>query len=535
MSTPYQEFLKTCQLYGDHDFLHIPHIAASAYSESDITFTYLQMFALVDACAYNYQEKGYGVGHRVALFLENRANFFIQWLALNKIGCSIIPLNPSFNAEKLAYVINHSDTDLIVALENKITLVKNSVKLSGCSIPIVNVDDMHLLPSTKVQAKKNSIDESTESGLLYASSSGQIPKACILSNDYFIQLGTWYRDLGGLCELTAGKERLITPFPTVHMNGLVLSTMAMIMSGNCLIQLDYFRAETWWKTVKDSRATAIHYLGGIISQLMALPENKGDFIPQVKFGLGAGVNPIQHSAFEARFGFPLIELWAMAEVGGGGVTCANIDKHRYVGTRCFGKPSSKVEFKLVDNKLNAVSVGEIGELLIRSKEGNAQKGFFSGYLKDDEASSKVWEDGWFHTGDIVYEGAEGVLHFFDRKENVIYRNNQAISTLEIETILAGDKAIRDIIVMPVPDKQTVNEIMACIILKKEEIESCELAEAIILRSLTYLAKYKLPAYIVFINRFIEPTETRLSRADIKTNGLKCFNSGDVYNLCHLKQ
>ena len=74
-------------------------------------------------------------------------------------------------------------------------------------------------------------------------------------------MGEWYRDLGGVCTLVPGEERLLTPLPMVHMNAMATSTMGMIMTGGCIIQLDRFHPRSWWDTVKESRATALHYLG----------------------------------------------------------------------------------------------------------------------------------------------------------------------------------------------------------------------------------------------------------------------------------
>jgi long-subunit acyl-CoA synthetase (AMP-forming) len=67
----------------------------------------------------------------------------------------------------------------------------------------------------------------------------------------------------------------------------------------------------------------------------------------VRFGYGANANPKDHAAFEARFGFPLVEAWAMTETGGGALVAASREP-RHVGTRCFGFPKDDLEIKLGD-------------------------------------------------------------------------------------------------------------------------------------------------------------------------------------------
>ena len=44
--------------------------------------------------AKRYEQAGYGLGHRVALLVENRPDYFIHLFALNAVGASVVPVNP---------------------------------------------------------------------------------------------------------------------------------------------------------------------------------------------------------------------------------------------------------------------------------------------------------------------------------------------------------------------------------------------------------------------------------------------------------
>src|SRR3990172_4711155 len=113
--------------------------------------------------------------------------------------------------------------------------------------------------------------------------------------------------------------------------------------------------------------------------LLAQPEGPFDRAHRVRFGYGANANPKDHAAFEARFGFPLIEGWAMTETGGGAVVSASREP-RHVGTRCFGAPRPGLELHVVDEHERDVPDGEPGELLVRRAGPDQRRGFFSGYL-----------------------------------------------------------------------------------------------------------------------------------------------------------
>ena len=189
--------------------------------------------------------------------------------------------------------------------------------------------------------------------------------------------------------------------------------------------------------------------------LMNLPETPDHH--RVRFGYGANANPKDHAAFEARFGFPLIEAWAMTETGGGALVAASREP-RHVGTRCIGVPRDDLDVKIEDS----------GELLVRSAGPDPRRGFFSGYLKDEKATEEAWRDGWFHTGDAVRRGPDGALHFVDRLKNIIRRAGENIAALEVEAAMAGHPAIAQVAVIAVPDAVRDEEVMACVVLQREK-------------------------------------------------------------------
>jgi hypothetical protein len=75
----------------------------------------------------------------------------------------------------------------------------------------------------------------------------------------------------------------------------------------------------------------------------------------------------------------------------------------------------------------------------------------AGYLKDEAATGEAWAQGWFHTGDIVRRDAQGLLHFIDRRKNVIRRSGENISAVEVEGVLNQFAAVKVSAVAATPD------------------------------------------------------------------------------------
>ena len=308
-----------------------------------------------------------------------------------------------------------------------------------------------------------------ELALLYTSGTTGLPKGCMLSNEYFLEIGRLYVGLGGYCRFDGQGDRLATPLPVTHMNALAVSFMVMLMTGGCLIQLDRFHPSTWWQSIRASRATAFHYLGVMPAMLLNAPATDQDDVSgSVRFAFGAGVDPRHQAAFEARFKVPLIEAWAMTETGAGAWITANQDP-RHPGQRCFGRAPAGLAHRIVDDEGTDVAPGAVGELLVRREGAQPRRGFFSGYYKDLAATDLAWRDGWFHTGDLVRTGADGSFFFVDRSKNIVRRSGENIAAVEVESALQTHPDVAATAVCPVTDEIRGEEVFAFVVLRAGRI------------------------------------------------------------------
>jgi acyl-coenzyme A synthetase/AMP-(fatty) acid ligase len=357
----------------------------------------------------------------------------------------------------------------------------------------------------------------TECALLYTSGTTGQPKGCCLSNAYFLHAGRWYAELDGVCAVRPGRERIITPLPLNHVNAMAFSAMVVLTAGGCLVQLDRFHPKTWWHSVRDSAATIVHYLGVMPAMLLSAAPGRADRDHQVRWGFGAGVDPKNHAPFEQRFGFPLVEAWAMTETGAAACVMANREP-RHVGTSCFGTAGPAMEVRLVDDAGHDVPNGQPGELLVRRAGPDPRRYFFSGYLKNDEATEEAWAGGWFHTGDMVRRNEGGSLCFVDRKKNVIRRSGENISAAEVEGVLNQHPAVRTAAVAAAPDEVRGDEVLACVVLREPAADAARsaLATSIVEHALGQLAYYKAPGYVAFVDALPLTASQKLQRGELRT-------------------
>jgi len=533
MSTVYQHMTEAVTRYRERPFLHIPAVAA-AYHDGDIDLSYEQLGSKVELLKECYRQAGYGQGHRIALLLENRQDFFLHWFALNGLGASVVPINGDMQTDEIAYLLEDSEACLGIALASRCAQLTTAASRFNSNFPVLDCNRLESLSGAATQALSQFGSASTECALLYTSGSTGKPKGCILSNEYFTEFGAWYCRSKGIIQLEPGRERLLTPLPLVHMNAMAVSTMGMLMSGGCIIQLDRFSPSSWWQSVAESRATMVHYLGVLPAILLQLEPSSYEKNLQVKFGFGAGVNPLHHQNFEQRFGFPLVESWAMSESGSGGCITAN-QEPRHVGSCCFGQLPENVEIKLIDEAGNEVPTGEPGELLVRAKGDKPRRGFFSGYYKNPSATAEAWQGGYLNTGDVVRQSDDGSLHFVDRRKNVIRRSGENISALEVEAAMSQQQVVEQLAVCAVPDEIRGDEVMALIVLPPGLSASATTATDIVNQARQSLSYYKVPAYIAFVSALPMTASNKPQRGEIKKLAAKLLARGECIDLCHLKK
>lgn len=524
-NTPSAAFRRKAAERPELPFLIAPASAGLAYAPEGFRLSYGDVYVAANALALGFQAAGYQAGHRVALLLENRPEFFVHWLALNQLGISIVPINPDMRPDELRFQLEVSGAALIVALPEHDRLIAAGL--------IAGVAAMHpgaaIPPATATAIAVAADDSDAECALLFTSGSSGKPKACILSNLYFMTLAEWYVTQGGVAQMQQDCEIALTPLPMFHMNALGCTALGMIIKGGAVVPLDRFHARRWWQTVADSGATIVHCLGVIPAILLQLPEEPVERQHKARFALGPGVDARHKQVFEARYNLPIVEAWAMTETGGAAVTTTAADEYP-VGRRCIGRPREAMDYRIVDDAGAPVPIGTPGELWVRARGDNPRRGFFGGYLGDRQATESAWEGGWFHTGDLVFADDAGLLYFFDRKKSVVRRSGENIAVLEVEAVLAENPIIKAVAVAPAPDDIRGEEVFAFVVaLLGAEIGS-DLATALLSHAAASLSYHKLPGYVAFVDALPVSSTQKLQRGVLKDEVMRLLGEGSVHDL-----
>ncbi len=522
--------------YGANALLAAPPNPARAYHPQGFQISFEDAAGAVRGLMRRYADAGYGSGHRIGLLLESRPEHMLHKLAMNALGICCVPVNPDYRSQELAFLVDHSQIDLIVVLGSRLDLLTAALAGANLRPAVVVFEDFgQALPRPMRPAASAVPTADTPASILYTSGTTGRPKGCVLSHRYELAAGEAYATRGGLARIHEGQDRLYNPLPLFHVNASILSFYCMLLTGNCQVQTDRFQPTRFWTEVRESRATIVHYLGVVIPMLLNQPPSPQDREHDVRFGFGAGVEPQLHRVFEERFGFPLLELWGMTEM-----VRALVDNMppRRVGTRAFGRAVAGVEARVVDDADQPVPDGRVGELVIRHSAVTPRKDFFSGYLDDPSSTEEAWRGGWFHTGDLVTRDASGMLYFVDRRKNIIRRSGENIAAAEVEALLQTHPLVKQTAVLAVPDEVREEEVLACVVLQDAAVDAEQRSR--VARELfdfchAKLAYYKAPGYLWIADSIPTTGTQKIQKHAIFPKGVDPRQLEGMIDLRHLKK
>ena len=486
----------SAERFRDRPFLAVPSRQSEAWGVPR-EMRYGDVLGRVNALRAQYHERGLQPGDRLALAFESRPEYVFHYLALNALGVAVVPLNTDLTPPELAYQLAHSGSRALICLPSLAPLLAAAIQVTGRETPLSSTGPQGLPADRRAPRADTPADPRQRvAAILYTSGTTGRPKGCVLSNTYLLETAAYNACLPGEIAIAEGTERILNPLPLYHMNSMVSTVGAAILTGSCFVVPGRFSATHWWEDLAETQATRFNYLGIMIPALLAQPESPRDLDHGIRHAFGAGVDPALHERFEQRFGIALMEVWGMTETG----RFLIVDREpRMIDTRACGRPLAGLEARIVNEAGDPLPDGETGELVVRHSEAAPRHGFFSGYLDDPSATEAAWAGGWFHSGDLCQRSPDGMFFFVDRRKNIVRRSGENISAAEVEAALSASPQVAQVAVLAVPDALRDEEVLACVVPAAGCAPDAALARSLHVFTATRLAYFKTPGWIRFVD------------------------------------
>ena len=435
--------------------------------------------------------RGVGRGDRVAIVMFNCVEFVETFLACHRIGACAVPINFRLAAAEVRYQVVHSGAKVVVvdaqldAVAREATASSHQVILSKSP----TASPTESLEQAFVDGPWTSgvvVTEDELAFLMYTSGTTGVPKAAMLTHrnlvtnttNWLVEVGVGQDDVwfSGLPLFHIGGINGILPF--LYTGGTAIITPSMGFDATQtvarLAALDVticFFVPTQWEAICDSVATTQTQLPRLTRGLWG-----GSQCPLSTLELIGATLP--HVGIYNAFG--------QTEMSSNTCFLKPVDSIRKRGS--VGKAVVNVEVRIVDEAMNDVPDGTVGEIIYRGPT------VMKGYYNDVDATAVAFEGGWFHSGDLVVRDTDGYITVVDRLKDMIISGGENIYPAEVERVLLEHPAVIDAAVVGVPHAKWVETPIAVVVCEGQAPDEAELIDFVKGR----IASYKKPSRIVFV-------------------------------------
>ena len=229
---------------------------------------------------------------------------------------------------------------------------------------------------------------------------------------------------------------------------------------------------------------------------------------------GEPLNPEVIRAWEEGTGRTIYEGYGQTET----VLCIGT----FPGMKCkpgsMGRPSPGWHIELHDDDGNVVGIGEEGRIAV--KLDPRPVGLFRGYLNNEEENQRVFQNGFYYTGDKACMDEDGYFWFIGRDDDVIKSSGYRIGPFEVESALMEHSAVQEAAVVGSPDVIRGLIVKAFIVLKPGYRPTETLVKDIQKHVKRVTAPYKYPRAIEFVSELPKTISGKIKRHELRELEMK---------------
>lgn len=466
------------------------------------TLTWSELRSAVSRLRSGLEASGVQPGDKVGVIARNQVEFPIAWLAVVEAGAAMVPLNPKYTGREIDFVLRDAEASWLVGLADLIDEHTadghvGPVELKRCvsigESPQAGLRYEELL-ETDPTPRRTDVDPLEVVNIQFTSGTTGLPKGCLLTHEYWLQLGLYG------AALDQDSRRLLADHPFYYMQNQAYLMVALAKGGGLFITPGMSRRK-FMDWLHDYRID----FAWIDEDLLEFPEDSRDHDLAMKRAPVAGMPAAAYGPIEERFGIKARECYASTEVGNG--TAVPYERDDLAGTGSMGYCFPNRESKVVDDTFEEVASGQPGELCFRGP------GMMLGYHQRPEANAELFlPGGWFRTGDIVVKDEDGQHFYVGRVRDMIRRSDESISAAEVEMHVGALPGVSEVAAVPVPDPVRGEEVKVIIV---QEPGAALTAGQVVAWASEGLAAFKVPRYVEFRDELPYTGSGKIHKAALK--------------------
>ena len=406
---------------------------------------------LADAAEAHLKQTGVTRGHIVAWLGHNSWDMIATLVACHRIGAVLLPLNWRLAAAELGAIVRHAQAAHLLG----------TPELESLALDVLRQGPLHAGPADGIQ-KGDLL-------LVYTSGTTGQPKGALHT-----AAGMQANAVAAIAaqHLTA-RDRVLSVLPLFHVGGLCIQTLPALVVGAKLSLLPRFEPGAWFDAVEQWKPTTTLLVPAVMKALVDHPRwATADLSSLAYVNSGSQIVPrALIDAFQTR-GLPVAQVYGSTETGPVSVVLKPEEALAHPGMA--GRPALGVQLKLAED----------GEILLKAPN------LMRGYHRNSEPA--LDEQGWFHTGDLAVEHADGLLEVVGRSKELIISGGENIHPAEIEQLAQNWPGVAECAVVGLADERW-GEVPVLAVVPQPGVELD--APALLAQLATRLARFKLPRQV----------------------------------------
>jgi 2,3-dihydroxybenzoate-AMP ligase len=485
---------------------------------------YRELGLLVERLALHFAERGIYGGRPVVFQLANSLECTASYFACLKVGAIPIACLPAHRHSEIEHLAQftqayawlipaeHRGFDFVAMAEelrsNLPTVREIIVAGERCGRGMTLFSDLASDPVEErlAQSSLGRLKPRAEFPAVFQLSGGStgLPKVIPRThNDYLYNSYL----LSAKCGFHIGGAALVS-VPMMHNFPLAGAVQPGLLTGGKIILAQGAEPEMVGELIARERVTWICAVPAMVINWLNSPSFRGADLSSLKSLAvgGARLNPEPARRVLNEIGPILTQVYGMAE----GLCCTtHPDDPEEMIVETQGRPVSEAdEVKIVDDRLNEVEPGELGELITRGPYT------ICGYYKAAEHNRTAFTpDGFYRTGDMVRVHRSGNFIVEGRKKDLINRGGEKISAEEIENLIITHPAVLNTAVVAMPDPVMGERACAYVVLREDA--SLDFGQLCRFLEKKHIARYKLPERLELVKALPTTAVGKISKKDLR--------------------
>lgn len=489
-----------------------------AVRDVERSMSYAALYEESLAFAAGFARLGVGPYEAALLMLDNHLDYVIAWWALSLTGRVEVPVNTAYKGSILAHVINNSGAKVIVIEAHYLPLLVDVAdRLERLEHVVVHGEieggaavrlpaRLRQIPWPALRGPRQAPVELKPwdlIGIMYTSGTTGPSKGVRVTHAH--AYGYAAPAVLGLADI---DDVSLCTLPLFHIGGQWAAIYNNLIAGGSNVVLPRFSATTFWDDVRHYGCTYTMLLGAMANFLYRQPTRPDDADHPLRRVMMVPVMA-QIDEFRRRFGIEAI-CTAYGLTEGSTVLRAPIGQAE---PGKVGWPRPDFDVRLVDAHDRPVPDGELGELVIRTREPWM---VMDGYHDMSEATVAAWRNQWLHTGDAFRREPDGQFVFLDRIKDAMRRRGENVSSFEVEKEINEHPAVLECAVIAVASDASEDEIKACVVLR--DGAATDPAELLLFLD-DRLPYFMVPRYVEFLLELPKTPTAKIRKQVLRDAGV----------------